>query len=110
MTTIEIRVGTLTTPEIGSLVQSSTQGTFVAVFKNSIKKFPVAMTAGSSYVRPSLAAKTRVGAVRERLEQARRRLADHYRACGAPATPRAARSTRTLGRLLRDAQHAILDR
>jgi hypothetical protein len=28
---------------------------------------------------------------------ARRRRADHYRACGAPAAPRAARSTRTLG-------------
>ena len=38
-----------------------------------------------------------VGAVRESVERARRRRADHYRACGAPAALCAARSSRTLG-------------
>ena len=38
-----------------------------------------------------------VGAVRETLEQARRRRADHHRACGALAGLRPDRSTRTLG-------------
>jgi hypothetical protein len=37
---------------------------------------------------------------------ARRRRADHYCACGAPAAPRAARSTRTLGVMRR---RAIID-
>jgi hypothetical protein len=39
--------------------------------------------------------------VREKLRVARRKRADHYRACGAPVAPRAARSTRTLGGMIR---------
>src|SRR5688572_7818679 len=42
-----------------------------------------------------------IGAVREGVQRARRRRAEHYRAFGAPVAPRAARSMRTLYNLER---------